>query len=194
MKNIIWFLVALTIATTSCNRKPKAIDPASKEAVKTQVNILRDSVQDRWSEMVASDDDKIRNTKQLLTALESQPGTDRAQLQGLQSATARLKGRRYNQQTMAESARIDAYDTAQDSLLQIVYRIALPTDRQPAESIKALTDKIQDADGQLVGFRVRYDQAATRLNNYLQVHTAELNQLGGPYRKLKPLPLFTLQE
>ncbi|QJX49104.1 hypothetical protein HMJ29_20215 [Hymenobacter taeanensis] len=194
MKNIIWLLVALVMATTSCNRKPKAIDPASKEAVKTQVNILRDSVRDRWSEMVTSDDDKIRNVQQVLVALEAQPGTDRAQLEGLQRATARLKDRRYTQESMAESARIDAYDSAQDSLLQIVYRIALPTDRQPTESVKALTDKIQDADGQLVGFRVRYDQAATRLNNYLQVHTAELDQLGGQYSKLKPLPLFTLQE
>ncbi|TGE06371.1 hypothetical protein [Hymenobacter fodinae] len=193
MKNIIWLLVVLAVATTSCNRRPKAIDPASKEAVKTQVNILRDSVQARWSEMVASDDDKLRNTQQVLTALKSQPGTDPAQLEGLQRATARLKTIRYNQQTMAESARIDAYDTAQDSVLQIVYRIALPTDREPADAIKILTTKIQDADAELVGFRVRYDQAATRLNNYLQVHPTELSQLGGQYSKLKPLPLFTLQ-
>ncbi|TGD79700.1 hypothetical protein [Hymenobacter wooponensis] len=193
MKNIIWLLVALAVAISGCNRRPKAIDPASKEAVKTQVNILRDTVQARWSEMVASDDDKLRNTQQVLTALKAQPGTDPAQLDGLQRATTRLKTIRYDQQTMAESARIDAYDSAQDSVLQIVYRIALPTDRQPAAPIKTLTDKIQDADGELVGFRVRYDQAAVRLNNYLQVHATELNQLGGQYSKLKPLPLFTLQ-
>jgi hypothetical protein len=193
MKNIFWLLVALVVVITGCNRRPKAIDPASTEAVKTQINILRDTVEARWTEMLASDDNKMRNTQRVLTTLENQPGTDRTQLQNLQRANTRLKSLRYNQQTMAESAKIDAYDTAQDSLLQIVYRIALPTDRQPAEPVKALTDQIQAADGELVGFRVRYDQAAMRFNNYLQVHMAELNQLGGKYSKLKPLPLFTIQ-
>ncbi|UOQ77798.1 hypothetical protein MUN84_03815 [Hymenobacter sp. 5516J-16] len=187
------FLALATLTTISCNRTPKSIDPASAQAVKVQLDILQDSVDSRWSEMVASDDGKLRDTRQLLRELSAQPGIDRTQLAQLQYANDRLVRRRYDQQTMAESARIDAYDAAQDSLLRVVYAVALPADREPSAPVKTLTDQIQSADAELVSFRVRYDQAASRFNNYLQVHTAELEQLGGKYIKLKPLPLFTLQ-
>ncbi|SNC60320.1 hypothetical protein SAMN06265337_0233 [Hymenobacter gelipurpurascens] len=193
MKNSLWLLLALLLATSGCNRKPKLIDPASKEAVKTQVNILRDTVQARWQEMVASDDAKLQNTQQLLTILETQPDANREQVNYIRRANTRLKILRYDQQNMAESARIDAYDVAQDSVLRMVYNMALPADKEPPTDIKTLTTQIQDANAEVVVFRIRYDQAATRFNNYLQVHGAELQQLGGQYSKLKPLPLFTLQ-
>ncbi|MBX0289025.1 hypothetical protein K3G63_01160 [Hymenobacter sp. HSC-4F20] len=187
------FLALATLTTFSCNRTPKAIDPASAQAVKVQLDILKDTVEARWTAMQSSDDNKLRNTRQLLRELTTQPGTDRTQLAQLQYANDRLARRRYDQQTMAESARIDAYDAAQDSLLRVVYALALPTDREPTTPVKSLTEQIQTADAELVNYRVRYDQAASRFNNYLQVHTAELEQLGGKYSKLKPLPLFTLQ-
>ncbi|RSK44320.1 hypothetical protein [Hymenobacter perfusus] len=185
--------LATLLTTISCNRTPKPIDPASAQAVKVQLDILQDSVEARWSDMVASDDTKLHDTRQLLRELTTQPGTNRQQLAQLQYANDRLPRRRYTQQTMAESERIDAYDAAQDSLLRAVYTL-LPNEQEPAAAIKTLTDQIQAADGELISFRVRYDQAATRFNNYLQVHTAELEQLGGKYAKLKPLPLFTLQK
>ncbi|GAB2794341.1 hypothetical protein HNQ93_003865 [Hymenobacter luteus] len=187
------FLVLATLTTISCNRTPKSIDPASAQAVKVQLDILRDTVDARWHEMQTSDDAKLRATQQLLRELTTQPGADRTRLAQLQYANDRLAQRRYTQQSMAESALIDAYDTAQDSLLRVVYAVALPADQEPAAPVKTLTDQIQSADAQLVNFRIRYDQAASRFNNYLQVHTAELEQLGGKYSKLKPLPLFTLQ-
>ncbi|UYZ63674.1 hypothetical protein [Hymenobacter weizhouensis] len=182
-----------SLSLFSCNRTPKPVDPASAQAVKVQLDILRDTVESRWSEMVASDDAKMRATRQLLRELTAQPGADRSQLAQLQYANDRLPRRRYTQTSMAESARIDAYDTAQDSLLRVVYALALPNGREPAAPVKLLTDQIQTADSEVVSFRVRYDQAATRFNNYLQLHTAELEQLGGKYSKLQPLPLFTLQ-
>ncbi|GAB3226329.1 hypothetical protein GCM10027346_08510 [Hymenobacter seoulensis] len=195
MKRIAsYFLLLVMLATVvSCNRTPKAIDPASAQAVKVQLDILRDTVEARWSEMQASDDAKMRDTRDLLRELTTQPGTDRTQLAQLQYANDRLPRRRYDQQTMAASNLIDAYDAAQDSLLRAVYAVALPPDREPLAPVKLLTDRIQTADAELVNFRVRYDQAANRFNNYLQLHTAELEQLGSKYRKLKPLPLFTLQ-
>lgn len=187
------FLALATLATFSCNRTPQSVDPASAQAVKVQLNILRDTVDARWHEMQTSDDAKLRATQQLLRELTTQPGSNRTQLAQLQYANDRLVQRRYTQQSMAESARIDAYDLAQDSLLRAVYAVALPPDREPTTAVKTLTDQIQSADAELVNFRIRYDQAASRFNKYLQVHTAELEQLGGKYSKLRPLPLFTLQ-
>ncbi|WP_155832995.1 hypothetical protein [Hymenobacter swuensis] len=195
MMRLASLLLVLTtfLTTIGCNRTPKPIDPASAQAVKVQLDILQDSVEARWSEMVASDNAKLHDTRQLLRELTTQPGTNRQQLAQLQYANDRLPRRRYTQQSMAESERIDAYDAAQDSLLRAVYTL-LPAGQEPTAAIKTLTDQIQVADGELISFRVRYDQAATRFNNYIQVHTAELEQLGSKYANLKPLPLFTLQK
>lgn len=196
MMRLASLLLLLTmLLTTGCNRTPAPIDPASAQAVKVQLNILRDTVVARWSEMQQADDAKQRDTQQLLRELSTQAGTDRAILARLQYANDRLPTRRYNQQSMANSGVIDAYDTAQDSLLRAVYGLvptaALPNDE--ATTVQALTGQIQAADAELVGFRVRYDQAAMRFNNYLQLHQAELQQLGSKYTKLQPLPLFVLQ-
>lgn len=193
MMRISYFLLLLaTLGFLSCNRTPKAIDPASAQAVKAQLDILQDSVEARWSEMQTSDDTKLRDTNRLLRELTAQPNVSRQQLASLQYANDRLTRRRYTRQTMAESARIDAYDTAQDSLLRVVYAL-VPTQPEPGSAVAQLTTQIQTADTNLISYRVRYDEAATRFNNYLQVHAAELEQLGGKYATLKPLPLFTLQ-
>ncbi|MBT9393795.1 hypothetical protein KLP40_11535 [Hymenobacter sp. NST-14] len=193
MKRFTSLLLLLTaLLSASCNRTPKPLDPASAEAVRVQLNILRDTVAASWSEMLASDDAKLRDTRQLLRELTAQPGPDRAQLAQLQYANDRLPGRRYNQLTMAESARIDAYDAAQDSLLQVVYRLALPADREPSPMVKELTARIQAADADLIAYRVHYDQAVTRFNDYLVEHASELQQLGGAYATLEPLPRFTI--
>ncbi|RFP63773.1 hypothetical protein D0N36_17745 [Hymenobacter lapidiphilus] len=187
-------MLALGLLMASCNRTPAPIDPASAQAVKVQLNILRDTVAARWSEMQQSDDGKQRDTKQLLRELSGLPGTDRAALARLQYANDRLPTRRYTQQTMADSGLIDAYDSAQDSLLQAVYGLVpLPTSPNvEATPVLMLTGQIQEADAELVGFRSRYDQAAMRFNNYLQLHQAEIQQLGSKYAQLQPLPLFTL--
>ncbi|MBC6989374.1 hypothetical protein [Hymenobacter sp. BT491] len=187
-------LLLLLAGLDACNRTPKAVDPASPQAAKVQLDVLRDTVDARWAEMIASDDAKVTATKQVLRELELQPGTDRAQLQQLAHANDRLKRIRYDQQSMAASDKIDAYDSAQDSLLHVLYTVALPNNGQPTEGVKTLTQEIQDTDNQVVGFRVRYDQAAKQFNNYLQLHQEEISSLGGKYSKLQPLPLFELKQ
>lgn len=186
-------LALATLTIVSCNRTPKPLDPAAAQAVRVQLDMLQDSVAERWSEMVTSDDAKLHDTRQLLRELTTQPGTNRQQLAQLQYANDRLPRRRYTQQTMAESARIDAYDEAQDSLLRVTYAL-LPATPEPASAVATLTNQVRDADAAVVSFRVRYDQAAARFNTYLQLHGPELEQLGGKYAQLKPLPLFTIQE
>ncbi|WP_324677323.1 hypothetical protein [Hymenobacter sp. GOD-10R] len=189
------FLIALaSLEACKTDRSSKTVDLASPAAAKAQLDVLRDSVDVRWTQMIASDDAKISATRQVLRELANQPGVDRAQLQQLTRANDRLKNVRYNQQTMANSAQIDAYDAAQDSLLHVLYPIAQPTSGQSSELVRNLTEGIQSSDSEVVGYRLRYDQAAKQFNNYLQVHQEQFSKLGGKYSKLQPLPLFELQQ
>jgi hypothetical protein len=185
-------LLLLLAGLDSCNRTPKPIDPTSPAAAKAQLDILRDSVNARWEQMMASDDAKVKSTSRVLQELLQQPGTDRAQLTQLAKANEQLLRRRYTQQSMP-SAAIDAYDTAQDSVLHLVYGVAQPAGTQPSVPIQQLTNDIQAADSEVVGYRLRYDRAAKQFNNYLKLHQVELTSLGGKYAKLQPLPLFELK-
>ncbi|MDQ2792890.1 MAG: hypothetical protein M3Y12_02620 [Bacteroidota bacterium] len=188
-------LVLLLGMAASCKRdgtKTVVINPASAAASRLQLDALRDSVNMKWRDMQESDDQKLAITRLLLRELHGQPGRTEAQLKALEQANARLKARRYDQATMASSALIDQYDTAQDSLLNALYPVAAPNGGAPTENARNFIEGIQQLDAGVVGFRVQYDDAAKRYNNYLQLHGAELQSLGSKYAGLKPLPLFTI--
>ena len=194
MKKLLPLALFLLLAGLgSCNRTPKPIDPTSPAAAKVQLDILRDSVNARWGQMIASDDAKVQTTSRILLELAQQPGSGRDQLQQLTRANEKLPRRRYDQQTMANSAAIDAYDAAQDSVLHLVYGLAQPAAGAPTAPVQQLTNDIQAADSEVVGFRLRYDRAAKQFNNYLALHQVAIASLGGKYGKLLPLPLFELQ-
>ena len=197
MKKIFPLVLLIALASLDAcktDRSPKSADLASPAAAKAQLDVLRDSVDARWTQMLASDDAKISATRQVLRELANQPGVDRAQLQQLTRANDRLKKLRHSQESMANSEQIDAYDAAQDSLLHVLYPLAQPSGGQPSELVRNLTEGIQASDSEVVGYRLRYDQAAKQFNNYLKVHQEQFTKLGGKYSKLQPLPLFELQQ
>ena len=185
MKNTVW-LALLLAAFTACNRTPKAIDPASASAAKAQLSVLRDSVDVRWTQMMASDDAKIVAQAQILNELERSPGVNQPQLQLLNRANSRLQTLRYQQATM-QSTQIDRYDSAQDSLLMALRGlVAVPG--AASTTVQNTLETIGEYDGQVVGYRVKYDRAAKQFNNYLQLHESQLQS-----KDLAPLPLFELQ-
>lgn len=189
-------LLVLLSNLNSCktDHSTKAVDPTSPAAARAQLEVLRDSVDSRWSRMIASDDAKIKATAQVLQSLEKQSGADKAQLKALARANDQLKDRRYDQQKMSASDKIDAYDAAQDSVLKAVYNLALPAAGQPDATVQQLINDIQTADGQVVGYRVSYDRAAKQFNNYVQLHQDALNKPSGRYTQFQPLPLFELKQ
>ena len=195
-KSAVVALLILAGSAASCKRdgsQALVVNPASAAAAKVQFDVLRDSVDLKWRTMTESDDQKIGVTRLLLRELQNQPGSNAVQLQGLERVNARLKARRYDQQTMASSALIDQYDAAQDSLLHALYPVAAPNGAAPTENTRNFVEGLQQLDAGVVGFRVQYDRAARQYNNYLQLHRAELQSLGGKYAQLKQLPLFTVQ-
>ena len=194
-KSVLAGLLLFTVCTASCKRdgtKTATLSPASAAAVSAQLAVLRDSVDLKWRNMTESDDQKIGVTRLLLRELQGQPGTDAAQVQALERANSRLKARRYDQQTMASSERIDQYDAAQDSLLKALYPVAAPSGNAPTENARNFVEGIQQLDAGVVTFRVTYDRATKQYNAYLELHQAELQALGGKYAEAKPLPLFEL--
>lgn len=169
-----------------------AASPASPAAVRAQLDILRDSADVNWQRMMASDDKKLTDLRELLQDLSKYPGANPPQLASLRQARARLQAQRYTRQTMASSPLIDRYDAAQDSVLKIVVPLAAPDGNAPSERVRDYVEAIQLADANVVGYRAHYDAAAKAYNTYLQVHHDELPKLGSKYAGLQPFPLFEL--
>ncbi|MFD2720335.1 hypothetical protein ACFST9_16540 [Hymenobacter monticola] len=195
VKSLAIALLLLAACAASCKRdgsKSASLNPAAVAEVKAQFNILQDSVNAKWRNMTESDDQKIGVTRLLLRELKAQPGANTAQLQALDQANTRLKARRYTQETMASSDLIDRYDAAQDSLLKAVYPVAAPNGAAPTENARNFVEGIQQLDANVVGLRVQYDHAVHQYNDYLKLHQAELQSLGGKYATLKPLSFFTI--
>ncbi len=166
--------------------------PASPAAVRAQFDILRDSADVNWRRMMASDDKKNDDLRELLQDLSKYPNANQAQLEGLRTARANFAKQRYTRQSMASSPLIDRYDAAQDSVLKIVLPLAAPDGNAPSERVRDYVEAIQLADANVVSYRAHYDAAAKAYNNYLQVHHDDLDKLGGKYANLQPLPLFEL--
>lgn len=166
--------------------------PASPAAVRAQFDILRDSADVHWTRMMASDDKKNADLRELLQDLSKYPNANQPQLAGLRAARARLAQQRYTRQSMASSPLIDRYDAAQDSVLKIVLPLAAPDGNAPSARVRDYVEAIQLADANVVSYRAHYDAAAKAYNNYLQVHHDDLDKLGGKYTNLQPLPLFEL--
>ena len=189
-------LLLVVLSAASCKRDgAKAIveNPAAVAEARAQLDILRDSVDVKWRSMTESDDQKIAITRLLIRELAQTPGQNPAQLQALAQANARLKARRYTQRSMAESASIDRYDTAQDSLLHVLLPVAAPNGGAPTENARNFVEGIQQLDAGVVTYRVQYDHAAKNYNNYLRLHGPALQTLGGKYANLSLLPLFTIE-
>ncbi len=177
---------------TSSNTATATDGPASPAAVRAQFDILRDSADINWRRMMASDDKKNDDLRELLQDLSKYPNANQSQLEGLRTARARLAKQRYTRQSMASSPLIDRYDAAQDSVLKIVLPLAAPDGNAPSERVRDYVEAIQLADANVVSYRAHYDAAAKAYNNYLQVHHDDLDKLGGKYANLQPLPLFEL--
>ncbi|RTQ48174.1 hypothetical protein EJV47_17235 [Hymenobacter gummosus] len=197
MRKLLLYLPLLVLLGAASCRKtgdsPAAVvDPTSPAAARVQLTALRDTVNNRWKQMMDSDNQKLVATTAVLQTLKQLPGTDKAQADELRQANDRLLTMRYDQQSIAESATIDAYDNAQIQVLNAVYDLAQPQAERNAE-IQALTETIKQADNEVVGYRVRYDQAAKSYNRYLQMHGETLKKAGRKYAHLQPLPLFELQ-
>ncbi|WP_223650232.1 hypothetical protein [Hymenobacter psoromatis] len=168
--------------------------PASPAAVQAQLTILRDSADATWQRMTASDDKTLGNLRELLQDLSKYPGANQPQLTALRGTRARIQQQRYTRETMASSALIDRYDTAQDSLLKAVYAVAAPGGNAPSQGVRDRVEAVQAADANVVIYRSHYDKAAKAYNAYLQVHGEALTSMGGQYAKLRPLPLFEISQ
>ncbi len=191
-KHLLKFLaLAVLLLAAACSKtadKQAGKPVLSAADLQREYAVVRDTLDSRWAQMTASDDEKIFFQQRLLEELSYVPTADAALIKQLQDANARLKARRYAQATMVSDS-IDAYDSAQIALLTPLRELAsrhVETSKRPV--IGELLTAIQRNDDLVVRYRGLYDQAARAYNAWLQQHDGELPAA----KAARPVPLFSL--
>ncbi|MBC7446644.1 MAG: hypothetical protein H7330_01120 [Hymenobacteraceae bacterium] len=186
------FALALLLTATACSKttdkKAPTAKPADATTLQREYSALRDTLDGRWAQMTASDDEKIFFQKRLLDEISYVPSADMGLVKRLQIANNRLKDRRYAQITMASDS-IDAYDRAQEAVLLPLRELASKhADPVKRHIIGELVEAILLHDDRVVRYRGTYDQAARAYNLWLQAHQTQLPAAADA----KPVPLFSL--
>ncbi|HEX8548441.1 MAG TPA: LemA family protein [Cytophagaceae bacterium] len=194
MKKLYYLIIAVLFLAASCERKNKAVVSNKKvEKVKQELDLLTDSLNGSWKTMIASDDDKIAAVKRLLEEISYTKKYDVLSLDSLKSLQEKLPSKRYTQENVIESQKIDAYDLATDSLLKRTFRLVNSTpDIENHPLAKTLAEDIIEADNKVVVFRARYDRWAKEYNTYIEKHEKQREKLGPPYNSYTKKGLFTI--
>jgi predicted nucleic acid-binding Zn-ribbon protein len=196
MKNIFIFLISITFLSLSCERnetKNSVPPPKKTEKVKMEIDQLNDSISKVWALMIKSDDQKIADIKRLLQEISYTDKPSVIELMKLQKLQEQLASKRYDQETMAESKKIDDYDMATDSLIKRTLQLTASTAGIESHPLaQELADDIMEADTDVVRYRAMYDSYVKRYNAYISKNEKQLKKLGEPYASFKKKPLFEL--
>lgn len=165
----------------------------SVDSLKTQVQLVHDSLQTAWQVMTVSDDAKFADIKRLLQEASYTKTYNPVKLAKLQAQTDSVLASRYTQDNMT-SASIDLYDAATASLLKNVFQFVSETPELESHTItNELVLSIQKADNDIVNHRILYDRWAKEYNQLVYNYKDELQQLGEPFSSYKSKPIFELQ-
>jgi len=190
MKKNILFLFLSFAFILSCKQSRNSNRIKDLDSLKTEFNILNDSLAANWKVMMDSDSAKLGNIKRLLQEVSYTKVHDKLLLDSLTRMQSTLMGQRYTIETMT-SDKIDAYDAATDALLNRLPHLAasIPDlDRYPLYT--ELSQEIDSAHQAVLIHRIHYDKYARQYNDMIQKYGKELAKAG--YTDLKPKLLFQL--
>lgn len=182
---------AIVVFIYACDGGKKASKTSGKqEALLTQYLALEDSVQNYWDIMIADDDDKHILMKRLLLEVSYTNNYDKKKFEELNNMINDLKAMRYDQVSMANSAKIDAYDSASFSLSDQIFVYARQHPR--FDQFPLMAELIADINGKnnyVLMHRIHYDSWVKEFNSFKKknkrkLSSAELN--------INTLPIFEL--
>jgi hypothetical protein len=161
------------------------------EQIRMELGQLNDSINKVWSIMMQSDDQKIADVKRLLQEISYTDKPNTGELATVQKLQEQLAGKRYDQQTMSDSKKIDAFDMATDSLIKRTMLLSASTTGLEAHPLaKELVNDIMEADNNVVRYRTLYDTWTKIYNNSIEKNEKQLPELGEPYASFRKRPLF----
>jgi hypothetical protein len=182
--------VLLLILVVACKEGKKQEKPVNLDSLQNVLTSLTDSLNASWSNMIASDDQKLRHIQTLVQLLEKLPHTNTYVLDSVRILTTSMPDKRYHTIEEITLEKVDAYDAATDSLMNLVRKAYESADKKKCESCEALMNRISEIDGEVVTYRIHYDQQTQAYNTFVQQNQKNMAKANPKYQKLHPKPVF----
>ncbi len=145
--------------------------------------------------MIAADDEKINQIGALLKGISQSCSYDKAAYGKLTQQQSQLVAKRYVGPDAMTSEQIDTYDMATDSLLSGLH-IFYEKSRASGccQECDSLLSDIEQQHGEVVVYRIRYDNHAKEYNALITQQKQTLAALKPEYNNLKTKQLFSLMQ
>lgn len=167
----------------------------SHKNLEAEAVVIQKQLDSTWSKMMASDDRKLANMQLLVNEMKLISGIDSTKLPEFESSIEALKPKRYTQESMNESAKIDQYDQATDQLWGSMKQFVRSNEEaEKYQVINQLVEEIGLADDSVIVYRHNYDEVLDRYNAFVTKHEKHLGKLNPPYNSWKLRNYFRLAQ
>ena len=187
--------IVLLLFVLGCGTKTteKAVSGAGNiDHLKLTFVEISSELDSAWSTLEHDDNEKLFEMKRLLDEVSYTNVFDAEVHKQLEEQVELLKSIRYDRQSMADSDRIDKYDSATQYVMSKV--ISFAQDNPQFENyplMKELINDIMEADHQVLFFRTSYDNAAREYNSFISDNEKIITEVSDG--KLSIQPLFALE-
>lgn len=191
---ILMFTIGMVMSLIwSCANKKKMSNGTNQEsALLLQYVALNDSADHTWQIMIADDDEKHMLMKRLLQEVSFTNNYDKGRFKELNDLVDQLKAMRYDQQSMSNSAAIDAYDSATFDVSDQIILFARNHPRyQDFPLMAELIDEINVKNNYVLMHRIHYDSWVKELNTFKKKNGKKLLK-SDPGIDLEIDPIFEL--
>lgn len=190
MLKLISVFVIATLVYACDGGKNASKSSGKQEALLTKYLALEDSVQKYWRIMIADDDDKHILMRRLLLEVSYTNNYDKVKWKELNDLIDELKPQRYDQVTMGNSAKIDAYDSASFSLSDQIFVYSRQHPRFDQFPLMAeLIDDINGKNNYILMHRIHYDSWVKKFNEFKKKNR---KRLATSDLDINYLPIFEL--
>lgn len=193
MKRLSIALLALILFAFSCERKNNGSSAENKESktdvVKKEIDLLVDSLNSSWNNMIDSDDQKFKDVKRLLDEISYTNNYNVVMHDSLVKELEVVKSQRFDQSLDLDA--MDKYDMLTDRYILDVFKLKEKTpgiEQHPLADELVNDINIANSPENVVQLRKRYDEWAKRYNAYLKKNRKQLDKLGEPYASMQEKP------
>ncbi|MFN6943447.1 MAG: hypothetical protein ACK4ND_00760 [Cytophagaceae bacterium] len=188
-----FLFIIVGILITSCGQRGFLGGTSKKAKIKQEVDIVVDSMNYAWNEMMKADDQKLAYINRLLDEISYCEEYDEKTLTDLKKKHEELVAIRYKPTSMTNEE-IDRYDLVTDQLIKETLELADKTEELESHTIvPVLKEDIVQEDADVVVYRAKYDKWAMKYNKLIKENKNKLEKAGEPYQNMEIRPLFQLE-
>lgn len=191
------FMILIVILFTQCktDQSKQQASEVNADSLQTQLLTLNDSLQSSWNTMIASDDQKISEIGTLLQGIAKSCKYNKASYDQVLKQQSQLAAKRYVSSDSMTNEQIDRYDSATDSLLSDLHTFYEKTNASACcPDCDSVLSDIEKQHGEVVMYRIRYDNHAKEFNALITQQKTILSTLKPEYKNLKTKQLFSLMQ